>query len=117
MKVLITLNRNLQLAFWDELGEDDRQRLYDELNELDLDDVVQSFQRCLSQAEDQKLDDRMTPLPPSICGSILTATNQVQLSQRFSFANTSTTISMPMWSKDLDLGTIGPESHERLMSM
>jgi len=68
---------SFQLAFWDELDSGSQQQLYDELNELDLDDVTQSFKRCLNIAEDLKLDDRMSALPSHICGSILTATNQV----------------------------------------
>ena len=67
----------MQLTFWDEIDSEGRERLYSELNDLDLDDVTESFKSCLETAEEQKLDDRMTKLPAHICGSILTATNQV----------------------------------------
>ena len=74
----------LQLTFWDELDSEGRERLYSELNDLDLDDVTESFKRCLETAEEQKLDHRMTKLPAHICGSILTATNKVsQLFEAF----------------------------------
>jgi hypothetical protein len=41
------------LAFWDELDGERRQQLFDELAGLDLEEVTQSFHRCLNQAEDQ----------------------------------------------------------------
>jgi hypothetical protein len=76
-----------QLAFWDELNDEQRQQLFAELNDLDLDDVTKSFRRCLNIADDQKLDDRMSPLPSHIYGSILTATNQVKLNSNSNFTN------------------------------
>lgn len=61
------------LAFWDELDEGQRKKLYHELNNLDLEDVTQSFERCVAamNADSEKLDDHMEPLPSDRCGSVL----------------------------------------------
>jgi hypothetical protein len=49
------------LQFWEDLEPFERTQLYNELVDLDLDDVVESFQRCLKFAEDEgkKLDDKV----------------------------------------------------------
>lgn len=53
------------LAFWDELNNQQQQELYQELTNLDLDYVTQSFERCVADvnAKAEKLDDKMEPLP------------------------------------------------------
>ena len=53
------------LAFWDQLSEEEQTLLYNELSQLDLEYVTQSFERCVADlnAKAEKLDDRMEPLP------------------------------------------------------
>ena len=53
------------LAFWEDLSEEQRTLLYNELSQLDLEYVTQSFDRCVADlnAKAEKLDDRMEPLP------------------------------------------------------
>ena len=61
------------LAYWDELDCTDQEKLFNELSQLDLDYVTQSFERCVNQVNSAgaKLDDKMQPLPKAICGSVL----------------------------------------------
>ena len=53
------------LAFWDDLSDQEKSMLYNELSQLDLEYVTQSFERCVADlnAKAEKLDDRMEPLP------------------------------------------------------
>ena len=53
------------LAFWDDLSDQEKTLLYNELSQLDLEYVTQSFERCVADlnAKAEKLDDRMEPLP------------------------------------------------------
>lgn len=53
------------LAFWDDLSEEEKTLLFNELSQLDLEYVTQSFDRCVADlnAKAEKLDDRMEPLP------------------------------------------------------
>jgi len=65
------------LTYWNDLNEDEQSKLYKELSELDLCYVTQSFERCIASVNSDgaaKLDDRMQPLPRSICGSVLDIT-------------------------------------------
>ena len=66
------------LEYWSALNGEEQAKLYKELNNLDLDYLVQSFEKCVSQmnAAGEKLDDRMQPLPAEICGSILNLTEK-----------------------------------------
>jgi len=61
------------LEYWDVLDSTEQEKLFQELSNLDLDYVTQSFERCVNQVNSQgaKLDDKMQPLPSAICGSIL----------------------------------------------
>ena len=61
------------LEYWDVLDSTQQEKLFEELSNLDLDYVTQSFERCVNQVNTQgtKLDDKMQPLPSAICGSIL----------------------------------------------
>ena len=53
------------LSFWDELNEDQKSKLYQEISDLDLEYVTQSFEKCVVDlnAKAEKLDDRMKPVP------------------------------------------------------
>ena len=64
-KRLQTYDQEHLLNFWNDLKEDEKKALYQELNQLDLDYVTQSFERCVSsmEAKAEKLDDHMAPLP------------------------------------------------------
>ena len=47
------------LAFWDDLSEEEKTLLFNELSQLDLEYVTQSFDRCVADlnAKAEKLDD------------------------------------------------------------
>jgi len=60
------------LTFWDQLDEDAQRKLYGELDDLDLAEVTEYFQRTIATLNEatEKLDDRMEPLTADQCGSI-----------------------------------------------
>jgi len=64
------------LEYWDVLDTQEKEKLSKELKNLDLDYVTQSFERCVNQVNTAgaKLDDKMAPLPKSICGSVFNLT-------------------------------------------
>ena len=72
-KRLQTYDQEHLLNFWNDLKEDEKKALYQELNQLDLDYVTQSFERCVSsmEAKAEKLDDHMAPLPSKFEKSVL----------------------------------------------
>ena len=72
-KRLQTYDQEHLLNFWNDLKEDEKKALYQELNQLDLDYVTQSFERCVSsmEAKAEKLDDHMAPLPSKFQKSVL----------------------------------------------
>ena len=57
----------------DSVTEDEKQRLLKELRELDLAEVMDYFERTVVSMNEtaEKLDDKMAPLPPDQCGSVL----------------------------------------------
>ena len=65
------------LQFWEELDTDEKQALYNELSELDLDEVLEYFQRTVAEMSSagEKLDDKMQPLTESQCGSMAASTD------------------------------------------
>jgi len=65
------------LQFWGELDTDEKQALYNELSELDLDEVLEYFQRTVAEMSSagEKLDDKMQPLTESQCGSMAASTD------------------------------------------
>ena len=83
-KRLQTYDQEHLLNFWNDLKEDEKKALYQELNQLDLDYVTQSFERCVSsmEAKAEKLDDHMAPLPSKFEKSVL-PTHSDFLSLRF----------------------------------
>merc|ERR1712130_76868 len=66
------------LQFWEELDTDEKQALYNELSELDLDEVLEYFQRTVAEMSSagEKLDDKMQPLTESQCGSMASSTDR-----------------------------------------
>lgn len=60
------------LDFWDQLNEEQKSSLYNELNKLDVEEVVGFFNRTVSSMNDagEKVDDRMEPLCPEQRGSL-----------------------------------------------
>jgi len=65
------------LQFWEELDTDEKKALYNELSELDLDEVLEYFQRTVAEMSSagEKLDDKMQPLTESQCGSMAASTD------------------------------------------
>ena len=55
------------LDFWGEITEDQKETLKADIDNVDLEYTIQSFERCTQAAEDKanagKLDDRMMPVP------------------------------------------------------
>ena len=84
-KRLQTYDQEHLLNFWNDLKEDEKKALYQELNQLDLDYVTQSFERCVSsmEAKAEKLDDHMAPLPSKFEKSVLPTLSDLQKVQRF----------------------------------
>jgi len=66
------------LQFWEELDTNEKQALYNELSELDLDEVLEYFQRTVAEMSSagEKLDDKMQPLTESQCGSMASSTDR-----------------------------------------
>ena len=69
------------LDFWDDLSEDERKALYEDVAGLDLAELNEDFLRMSVKAESDaaggKMDDHMQPLPADQCGSVLKATEEV----------------------------------------
>lgn len=68
------------LDFWDDLSDDQKSALYDEVSGLDLAELTEDFDKmALTSNKDaeEKLDDKMQPLPADQCGSVLKATEEV----------------------------------------
>merc|ERR1719347_1790719 len=65
------------LDFWEELSEQQQQELYHELSDLDLDEVLEYFNRTVAEMNSagEKLDDKMQPLTESQCGSMAQSTD------------------------------------------
>merc|ERR1719328_851604 len=66
------------LQFWDQLDNKEQQELYDELSDLDLDEVMEYFNRTVAEMNSagEKLDDKMQPLTESQCGSMAASTDR-----------------------------------------
>lgn len=65
------------LQYWDNLSEDEKAQLLNDLNRLNYGDINRYFkaaQETLNSAS-TKIDDQLQPLPPDVCGRI-TATSQ-----------------------------------------
>ncbi|XP_066967501.1 UDP-N-acetylhexosamine pyrophosphorylase isoform X7 [Macrobrachium rosenbergii] len=60
------------LQFWDVLTEGQKKSLYNELNELDLDETCGFFKRTVASLNEEqtKLDERMQPIPAEMHGSV-----------------------------------------------
>lgn len=71
----ITLKNHGQehlLNFWEELSEDERKHLYNDLNSIDFAEVIKYFKQCTGDLEKaaEKVDDHLTPLPSETVGSV-----------------------------------------------
>lgn len=66
------------LQFYDQLDAELQQSLYNELSELDLDEVLEYFKRTVAEMNSagEKLDDKMQPLQESQCGSMSQSTDR-----------------------------------------
>ena len=74
---LATHDQGHLLAHWDSLTPEQQAALYKELNDLDLGEVMEFFERTVVSQNDtaEKLDDRLMPLPEDQCGSVLKVIN------------------------------------------
>ena len=75
------------LDFWDDLSEDEKKALYEDVSGLDLAELNEDFERMSVKAESDaaggKMDDHMQPLPADQCGSVLKATDEVSANESF----------------------------------
>jgi UDP-N-acetylglucosamine/UDP-N-acetylgalactosamine diphosphorylase len=55
------------LAFWDQLNDEERKHLVQDIQELDLEEIQSFFKRATASLEESsaKLDDRMEAIPES----------------------------------------------------
>ena len=70
------------LDHWDDLSDDQKRALYDELMAFDFAELTEDFDKmAVTSANDasEKLDDHMQPLPADQCGSVLKATDEVRV--------------------------------------
>lgn len=60
------------LQFWDTLTEGQKKTVYNDLNELDYEEVCGFFKRTVSSLNEEqtKLDERMQPIPAEMHGSV-----------------------------------------------
>ena len=60
------------LQFWDQLTAGERQSLYDELNQIDMEEVNKYFKdaEATLKMSVEKIDDHLECLPPDVCGSV-----------------------------------------------
>lgn len=68
------------LQFWDEISSDEQQKLVQNINLINLQEVVGYYKKASESLTDdvEKLDDRMEPIPADQCGSV-SETNPDQL--------------------------------------
>lgn len=87
----VELNNRLQqvgqehlLKFWDELNEDEREQLEQDISELDLNELKLYFDRATTSLNQNglKLDDRLQPLPEDKLLSISRAPEELLNSYR-----------------------------------
>ena len=70
-KKLEKFNQEHLLTFWDELNNEQKNILFEELNQLDFNYVTESFERCTSNMNNKTfLPGKMEPLP-SNTGSLI----------------------------------------------
>ena len=68
------------LQFWDDLSPADQKTLFDDLSSIDLDRVCQYFGKATTGLKEAqtKSDDRLEPVPDSVCGSTSRMTSSEQ---------------------------------------
>lgn len=55
------------LAFWDDLTDDEKKQLYDDIRSIDLARVTKIFKQSVSPSTDQTIDDDLLqPLPDDV---------------------------------------------------
>ena len=64
-------NQGHLLQYWDKLSEDEKKKLYKELNSLNYEEINRYFKAAMESLESasEKIDDRLHPLPANVCGS------------------------------------------------
>lgn len=64
---LVRYGQEHLIKYWDELTDQQRNNLVDDINEINLEEVQSFFKRATSSLEEsaKKLDDRMEPIPES----------------------------------------------------
>uniref|UniRef100_A0A1B0DHJ1 UDP-N-acetylglucosamine diphosphorylase n=1 Tax=Phlebotomus papatasi TaxID=29031 RepID=A0A1B0DHJ1_PHLPP len=69
---LATYGQEHLVQFWDELTDDERRELQEDINEFDLEEVHTIFRRAIAGLQDasEKLDDQLQPMPESLCMSV-----------------------------------------------
>lgn len=77
MESLIKHGQEHLLKYWDELNEEERKHLLNDIKELDLEELQLFFERATSSLREngEKLDDRLQPIPDS---KFLSTTNTSQ---------------------------------------
>ncbi|CAB0019700.1 unnamed protein product [Nesidiocoris tenuis] len=69
---LESYNQGHLLQFWDQLSEDDRDELLQELRDINLKEVIGYFESATGMMKDdnEKLDDRLKPIPNNLYGAV-----------------------------------------------
>ncbi|XP_025420849.1 UDP-N-acetylhexosamine pyrophosphorylase [Sipha flava] len=60
------------LRFWDKLDEKEKKILLDDIHDINIPEVIEMFRRTVEniRAEQQKLDDKMNPIPAELYGAV-----------------------------------------------
>lgn len=66
------------LRFWDELSTDEKHELYNDISNVDLDEVNRYFAKATSSAQNNNkiLDDRVQPIPDRLVTSYKNSNNE-----------------------------------------
>ncbi|KZS20840.1 UDP-N-acetylhexosamine pyrophosphorylase-like isoform X1 [Daphnia magna] len=60
------------LQFWPSLTEEERQQLFHQLNDINMEEVIEFFRHTIASAndEEEKLDEHLQPIPPELHGAV-----------------------------------------------
>lgn len=60
------------IQFWSDLNQEQQQTLLNDLESINFEEVTDMFQKTISETneDNEKLDDRLQPIPSEIHGSI-----------------------------------------------
>ncbi|GAB0094963.1 UDP-N-acetylhexosamine pyrophosphorylase [Sergentomyia squamirostris] len=69
---LTRYNQEHLVEFWDQLTDDERRELQEDINEFNLEEIQVIFRRANAGLQDvnEKLDDRLQPVPENLCMSV-----------------------------------------------